>query len=387
MGDRVLVLNAGSSTLKGSLIDRGREAPVAATTVEWGGGPDVTVEDAELALASALDALDGPVLDDLTGIGHRVVHGGPALTAPVVVDDESLAIIESATALAPLHVPPAVAVIRAVGRLVPAARQVACFDTAFHAARPDIDRRYPVPESWATHNGIRRYGFHGLSVDWASGRAAALLGERRTHVRLVVAHLGAGSSVTAVDRGRSVHTSMGYTPLEGLMMATRSGSIDPGVVFALARGGRYRMDDLEDALQHRSGLLAIGGTSDMRTLVEWSADGDVAAGQAIEMYVDRAAAGIAAAASRLADVDAIVFTGGIGEHAHSVRAAVVRRLAVLGVEPIAARKSVGEGVLSRKGRRPAVVCVAAREDLVIAEAVWRASRRRPAPVARSSQSS
>ena len=365
VADRVLVLNAGSSTLKASLLRTGSDRALGAVTVGWDGDP---VADADGALGRVLAALGDPPLDRLVGVGHRVVHGGSDLIHPVVIDDAALAAIEAVVPLAPLHDPPAIAVIRAVRRRDPTLRQVACFDTAFHATLPEIARRYPVPEDW-TRDGIRRYGFHGLSVDWATGRAAALLGRRRRDLRIVVAHLGAGSSVTAVDRGRSVDTSMGYTPLEGLMMATRSGSIDPGVVFERLRPGRSTPDEVEADLNHRSGLLAIGGTADMRTLVARGRAGDGQARLAIAMYVDRAAAAIAAAASRLPALDAVVFTGGIGEGAATVRSAITRRLAVLGVDAVPARSRRRDAILSRPGTRPAVLVVAAREDLVIAAAV------------------
>jgi acetate kinase len=250
---------------------------------------------------------------------------------------------------------------------------VACFDTAFHARMPEAVRRYPVPAAWSEVDGIRRYGFHGLSVEWSVGRAATLLGRRPGALRLIVAHLGAGASVTAVDRGRSVHTSMGYTPLEGLMMASRSGSIDPGIVFERLRRSQDAAA-VEDDLVHRSGLQGVGGSADMRVLLERSDAGDDAARLAIDMFVDRAAAAIAAGASRLSRLDAVVFTGGIGEHAGPVRAAIVRRLAVLGIEPIGARAFRHDRVLSRPDARPAVVRVQAREDLVIAAAVATAGR-------------
>lgn len=365
--DRVLVLNAGSSTLKASLVRAGSERPIRSTVVDWGGDP---VDRAPAVVAALLDALgDAAAAGGLVGVGHRLVHGGPDLVAPMSLDDEALAAIRAVVPLAPLHLPPALAVIEAVRGRLPVVPQVACFDTAFHARLPETARRYPVPERWVTSYGIRRYGFHGLSVEWAMERAAGLLGRPPSRLRLVVAHLGAGSSVTAVDRGRSVHTSMGYTPLEGLMMATRSGSIDPGIVTALVRDGQRTVEEVDDDLLHRSGLLAIGGSADMRTLVSRAASGDDAARLAIAMFVDRAAAEIGAAATRLRALDAVVFSGGIGEGAAGVRAAIIRRLAVLGIAPIDARRRIGDRVLSAPGATPAVLRVEAREDLVIARAV------------------
>lgn len=372
--DRILVLNAGSSTLKASLLRRAAAVPIGAVTVGWNG--EAATVDATLALVLA--ELGDPPPASLLGIGHRVVHGGPDLVAPATVDDRVLAAIEAVTPLAPLHIPPALAVIRATAARLPAVRQVACFDTAFHARMPETSVRYPVPADWS-EAGIRRYGFHGLSVEWAVGRAAGLLGAGVGELRLVVAHLGAGASVTAVDRGRSVHTSMGYTPLEGLMMGTRSGSIDPGILLTRLRDGGGRggtwaetADRLEADLVHRSGLLAIAGSADMRDLVARSALGDRAARLAIAMFADRAAAGIASGATRLSGLDAVVFTGGIGEHAGGVRAAIVRRLGVLGIAPIGPAAGRADRILGRRGPRPVVLRITAREDLVIAAAVERA---------------
>lgn len=363
--ERVLVLNAGSSTLKASLLRADRDRPIESTVAEWGGEP---VRRAPAVVGDVLDRL-GVSAAAITGVGHRIVHGGPDLVGPVRIGDDAMTALRDVVPLAPLHLPPALAVIEAVRARWPEVPQVACFDTAFHARLPETSRRYPVPASWAAMYGIRRYGFHGLSVAWATERAADLLGLPSSRLRLVVAHLGAGSSVTAVDRGRSVDTSMGYTPLEGLMMATRSGSIDPGIVTALVRDGRRTIDDIDDDLLHRSGLLGVGGSADMRTLVARAAAGDADARLAIAMFVDRAAAGVAAAATRLATLDAIVFTGGIGEGAAGVRSSIVRRLAVVGIDRIDARRRSGDQILSRPGATPAVLRIEAREDLVIARAV------------------
>jgi acetate kinase len=361
---RILVLNAGSSTLKASLLQRGRERPLGAATVPLAGG--------DAAAAALDDALKAVGLDDATallGIGHRLVHGGDALTEPTRIDTAVRRQLADLVPLAPLHLPPALAVLDAVGDRWPDLPQVGAFDTAFHATRPEVDRRYPVPPSWSDGLGIRRYGFHGLSVDWATERSASLLGRPVSRLRIVVAHLGAGSSVTAVDRGRSVHTSMGYTPLEGLMMATRSGSIDPGAILAAVRATGRTPDDIEADLRDRSGLVAIAGSADLREVVDRADRGDPDARLAVAMYVDRAAAAIGAAMTRLPVVDAIAFTGGIGEHAAGVRAAIVRRLGGLGVPPIAGRRRTGDVRLSAFGASPAVLRIEAREDLVIARAV------------------
>jgi acetate kinase len=369
-GALILVCNAGSSTLKASLLAARDAGPVASTTLEWGGPP---AERASRVVDDVLDAFGIGDGHELAGVGHRLVHGGPEGGGPAVIDAATRRRLDDLRPLAPLHLPPALAVIDAARTRLPRVRHVAAFDTAFHASLPEVARRYPLPGPWVDELGLRRYGFHGLSVDWATGRAAELLGTSRGRIRLVVAHLGAGSSVTAVDRGRSVDTSMGYTPLEGLMMATRSGSIDPGIVIALLRVG-HDVEAIADGLEHRSGLLAIGGSADLRTLVDRAAAGDGAASLAIDLFVDRAAAGIAAAATRLRRLDAVVFTGGIGEGAAGVRAAIVRRLAAIGVPAIPARRRRGDVVLGGGGAHPAVLQVVAREDLVIAAAVRRRVR-------------
>ena len=365
---RTLVLNAGSRTLKASLVIDG--SAVARAEVEGTG-----------------DGL-GPLIADLgdqrppDAVAHRVVHGGERFTAPVIADDGVVVALRGLVPLAPLHMPPALAVLDAARQMFPDVAQVCCFDTAFHATLPESEVRYPVPEVWSTAWGIRRYGFHGLSVAWSVRRAAELLDRPVEELRIVVAHLGGGCSVTAVAAGRSVRTSMGYTPLEGLMMGTRSGSIDPGILMRLLGDGRLTVEELSDALEHRSGLLGVSGTSaDVRQIVAAAAAGDARAQLSLEMFASRTAAGIASAATAMPRLDAVVFTGGIGEHAGQLRAAVAARLGVLGVAPIGDQDSGEDGVLGPidRGpavRGPAVLRVAAREDLVMAEETQRLVERR-----------
>jgi acetate kinase len=304
--------------------------------------------------------------DSIDVVGHRVVHGGEAFVEPTAIDDEGLAALDALADLAPLHNPVAVATIRAARGRLPDVPHVADFDTAFHAMLPAVARRYPVPDDWVGNHGIRRFGFHGLSVAWSVGRAAELLGRSVDDLRIVVAHLGGGCSVTAVDGGRSVDTSMGLTPMEGLMMATRAGSIDPGIVFRLLRAG-VASDDIERRLDRESGLLGVGGTADMRRLLESAKGGDQRAGLAIDLFVRRATAGIAAAATALSGIDALVFSGGIGEHAATVRARICAGLALLGVPRVADEDVEGDAVLGRGSGGMAVLKVHAREDLVIAD--------------------
>ena len=375
---RILVLNAGSATLKSTVLDLPDETPRYERSIDW--SPAGPAAERRAAIDAVLDGAGavGIAPGTLGVVAHRVVHGGERFTAPTVIDDSVLEALEALADLAPLHNPMSVATIQAARDRLPETPHVASFDTAFHAAMPAVARRYPVPEAWERDHGIRRYGFHGLSVAWAVDRAAALLGRRARELRLLVAHLGGGCSVTAVDRGRSVDTSMGLTPLEGLMMGTRAGSIDPGIVFRLLRAG-LSPDEIEHALEHESGLVGVGGTADMRRLVERSMAGDVRATAAIDMFVRRAAAGIAAAATTLPSVDAVVFTGGIGEHAASVRAAICEQLGSFGVPvpPVERVDDEEPDTILAAADGVAVLRVHAREDLVMARGALTAVTSRP----------
>ena len=375
---RVLVLNPGSSTLKAVVLEPPGREPLATTALELDG--DATrAAGREDAVGRALGRLRAAGVDATTigAVGYRVVHGGERFVGPVVVDDEILAEIEALADLAPLHNQIAFETIAAGRRVLPGIPHVAAFDTAFHASLPPDAVRYAVPPRWAAEWGVRRFGFHGLSVAWAARRSAELLTLRVNELRLVVAHLGSGCSVTAVDGGRSVHTSMGMTPLEGLVMGTRAGSLDPGILLSLLRTGRRTAPELEEDLDHRSGLLGLSGrTADMRELLAAESRGDEAARLALAVFVRSAAAGIAAAGSAVPALDAVVFTGGIGEHAGLVRQRIVGRLAVLGLPALPDEDPDVDQRGSERDRRigpvagtgPAVLRVAAREDIVIAEA-------------------
>jgi acetate kinase len=364
---RVLVLNAGSSTLKASVLDGDSRDPLFATTLDW--GADATratgrLDDFEALLEQLV--VEGIPVGSIEAIGHRVVHGGTRFTQPTALDEEVLGALDELNALAPLHNPVAVETIRAAFAALPGVPEVAAFDTAFHATLPQPAFSYPLPGNWIEAHALRRFGFHGLSVEWSVARAAELLAAPSGELGLIVAHLGSGCSVTAADGRRSAWTSMGMTPLEGLMMGTRSGSVDPGILLRLLRAG-VAPDELEDGLDHRSGLLGVADTADMRELLEREAGGDERAALAIELFIRRTAEGIAAAATALPRVDALVFTGGIGEHASPVRERVVGRLGSVG---FGAGLVDGDedAVLTPDGSEPAVLRVAAREDLVIAEA-------------------
>jgi len=357
---RVLVLNAGSSTLKASLVEAGGDR-IAASEAEWPPSPDDPAT-APSVVRTALSAL--PRSAD--AVGYRVVHGGSEYRAPARVDDRLLAAVERLDELAPLHNRRAALVMRAGREALPDLAHVACFDTAFHASLPEEARRYALPEDWVEAHGIRRFGFHGLSVAWAVRRAGELLERPPAELALVVAHLGSGSSVTAVAAGRSVATSMGFTPYEGLVMGSRSGSVDPGILVHLLRHG-LGADAVADGLATRSGLRALAGSADVRELLRRAEDGEPAARLALDVFERSAAAGIAAVASALPRLDALVFTGGIGEHAAPVRAGIARRLAVLGVPDMVAESRGDDAVLAPGP--PAALVVRAREDRVIADEV------------------
>ena len=394
---RVLVLNPGSSSLKSSVIETASipspgadglfPAPTAAALaplgqidVDW--GADATAGGDPAGDIRALQAkYEGAGIspDSLAAVGYRVVHGGTAFRQPAPVTREMIEQVTALTDLAPLHNVIDAATMTAGLAAIPHLPHVAVFDTAFHATLPEEAYRYPVPERWYAEWGVRRYGFHGISVAWSAERAAALLARRVTDLRTVVAHLGSGCSVTAVDGGRSVATSMGLTPLEGLMMGTRAGSIDPGILFYLFRTGRLDPDQLAEELDHGSGLAGVSGrTSDVRELLRFEADGDGPATLALSLFVRRAAEGIAAAATALPVLDAIVFTGGIGENAAGLRARIAARLGSIGVAPIAEDPVAEDAVLSSRrppqsaaNSSPAVLRIVAREDLIVAREVAR----------------
>ena len=347
---RVLVLNVGSSSIKGSVVDSSDSTAIAKAEISL--GADSTQRRGfERTVRRLLERLE---IDaggrDVEAVGHRVVHGGTRFRSAVAVDDRVLRGIEELAEFAPLLNRVAAHGIRAARAALPKLPHVAAFDTAFHATLAEDQFLYPVPWRWHREYGVRRFGFHGLSVEWSMRRAAELLRRPPNELALVVAHLGSGCSVTAVLNGNSVATSMGLTPMEGLMMGTRSGSIDPGILLYMLRTRRAGWRQLEEQLDHQSGLVGVSGRrAGMRELEQAAATGNKRAALAIDMFVGRAAAGIAAIATALPRVDALIFTGGVGEHSAQVREGVVRRLATV---------TVGE-----------VLPIEAREDAVIATQV------------------
>jgi len=356
--DPVLVVNAGSSSLKLSLVEESSETPIAATTIESWDGADIG------SIASFTRGRR------IGGVGHRVVHGGGEFTQPVLVDDGVEEAIAALAALAPLHQPPALAGIDAARLALPGVAAVACFDTAFHASLPAEAATYAVPAAWRDRWGVRRYGFHGLAHRWASRRAAELVGRPLPTLAMVTCHLGAGASLCAVDGGASVDTTMGFTPLEGLVMATRSGTVDPALVVWLLRQG-LSLDEVSHGLEQHGGLQALAGTADMREVLTARKRGAPPATAAFDVYLHRLCREVAAMTAALGRLDVLVFSGGVGEHAPEVRAGVAERLAYLGVALDAAsnRASTADAVISAEGAPVDVVVVTAREDLEIAREV------------------
>jgi acetate kinase len=357
---RVLVVNTGSSTLKLAVVEeRPGEAVLAGSTLldPWDGGVD--------RLAPALAEL-GPV----DAVGHRVVHGGADLVSATLVDDDVVARIGDLTPLAPLHQPRAVAGLEAARRLLPGIPHVACFDSAFHATMPAAARTYALPAEWRRRWGLQRFGFHGLSHAWASRRGPevadlAPAAARRT----VVCHLGNGASLCAVLDGRSVDTTMGFTPLEGLVMGTRSGSVDPGLLLWLLTEAGLGAGEVHDGLVHHGGLAGLSGTSgDLREVLAARAAGDTDAELALDVAVHRLRQGIAAMAASLGGLDLLVFTAGIGEHSPEVRSAAADGLGFLGVgvDPVANEAAQADADLTAPGTPVRTVVVTAREDLEIA---------------------
>jgi len=339
--------------------------------VDWGADATRSAGPASAvgAVAAALDAASVS-LSSIDAVGYRVVHGGTRFTEATLIDDAVVDAIEELATFAPLHNRIAARTIREFRGRLPSTPHVATFDTSFHATLPPAGYRYPVPRDWFESWGIRRFGFHGLSVAWSVERAAELLDRAIEDLGLVVAHLGSGCSVTAVEAGRSVDTSMGMTPLEGLMMGSRAGSLDPGIILDLLRRDRLTVAQLAEILDHRSGLLGVSGTSaDVRGLLAAAGEGDESAALALELFVRRAAAGIAASSTALSRVDALVFTGGIGEHSGPIRQRIVGRLAILGVPSISDADVKSDGVPGERDGGPWVLRIEAREDLVIAGAV------------------
>jgi acetate kinase len=398
---RALILNAGSSTLKWSVLEAGGERPqghaasppwrcggpqgharrpIATGAVEWQGAA-APAQQAEQLQAVLRDAAAAGQVD---AVGHRVVHGGATFRGPVRVTAEVRQALAALVEIDPLHVPAALAGIDAISATAPEMPQVAAFDTAFHATLSEAAAIYPLPWDWTERYSLRRYGFHGLSVSYATGRVAELLGG--TPGRLLVCHLGSGCSLTAVAGGSSVDTSMGFTPLDGTMMATRSGAVDPGLLLYLLRRPGLGLDAVEDGLQHHAGLAGVSGAGgDLRNVEAAAAAGSRRAALAREIFVHSLVRTAGSMIAVLGGLDALVLTGGIGEHDASLRHDLLSRLAWAGVrldeaphekgdapnpataDPAAA--SHGDREISAGGSEVRVFVIEAREDLAVLAAL------------------
>lgn len=387
----ILVINCGSSSLKFSVVDTetgralasgifdklGSEQPTARLNPH---GADLGREDTMPAKAdnrAALEALSRFLHEpanqslDIKAVGHRVVHGGEHFRAASEITADTLAAIDACNDLAPLHNPANAEGIRMALQYFPELPQVAVFDTAFHQTLDRETYLYPLPQHLHRDHGVRRYGFHGTSHKYVCHEASRILDKPLDQVRLITVHLGNGCSATAIQNGRSVDTTMGLTPLEGLVMGTRSGSIDPGIIFHLHRSLGMTINAIDDLLNKRSGLLGISGSSnDMRTLRQQADGGDESAALAIRIFNRRLAKAIAALRCEIDGLDAIVFTGGIGENDARTRAETVDRLGFLGVDldPVANRTGGNDtgGVISTPTSASKLLVIRTNEELMIA---------------------
>ena len=383
MSDAVLVLNAGSSSIKFGLFDIEQAEPAlkckglldeqtkaSRIVVTDASGKELLEKRHPSGEASSNDLLTDIFAwiehylgaDRLAAVGHRIVHGGRDFSGPVVITEKTIAALDALTPLAPLHQPRCLTPVRAVKSLQPSLTQIGCFDTAFHHGLAPPVSRLAIPRHFE-ERGVRRYGFHGLSFEYIAGRLAAL-GPDWTQKRTVVAHLGNGASLCALHQGKSCDTTMGLTPLDGLVMGTRCGAIDPGVLLYLLQEEKMSADEVQHLLYEKSGLLGVSGVSaDMRALL---ASQETAAREAIDLFTFRVAAEVALMANTLGGLDALVFTGGIGEHAAEIRQQICDRLAWLGVRLDAAANSNGKQSIAAADSRVAVLVIATSEETAIA---------------------
>lgn len=383
---KVLICNAGSSSFKFSLFEAEGERLLAEGSIDWTTTPALLVYrraglreireelnvqkhiDASARIVANLEALPDPVLRSLNELGavaHRVVHGGSRYTAAVRITPEVKQAIVELAELAPLHNPASLDGIRAVEEVLPKVPQVAAFDTAFHATLPEAASTYAVPHQWTREWGVRRYGFHGLSHSYCAGRAVEMMG--RKNLRLIIAHLGNGASVSAVRDGVCVDTSMGFTPMEGLVMGTRSGTVDPGILIYVLRHKGLNVEKLDHALNSESGLFGISGlSSDMREVLAASRNNQDAR-LAIEVYVYRLRQTIGAMAATLGGVDGLVFTAGVGEHAAQIREQACQNLGYLGLQldTVANATCKPDADVASAASAARILVIATNEDLVI----------------------
>jgi acetate kinase len=385
----ILVFNAGSSTLKFALFGGKDHGELLNGSVDWAGAGDSkratlsvnfcgqSAEKSEVAAADHGAAVEAILKSTavskaiggwpVTAVGHRVVHGGPTFHDSVVIDPKIRALLQDLTALAPLHQPPALQTLDAAQKKLPNVPHIAVFDTAFFAGLPAAAHVYPGPYEWYKDFGIRRFGFHGISHSYCAKRAAELL--KRDDARLVICHLGGGCSASAVKDGKPVATTMGFTPMEGLMMGKRSGSIDPGILIHLQRAHEFTAEKLDHALNHESGLLGVSGvSSDYRKVEEAAEAGNERAMLALEMFSDRVTSTIGALAAAMGGIDAVVFTAGIGENSARLRASVCARLGFLGLSLDESRnqKKNLEGNIATDASHLRALVIHTREEQMIA---------------------
>jgi acetate kinase len=387
---RIVLVNTGSSSLKCSVMESADRSVLAQVKADWAGpvpryersGPGATRSREQLSFRDCGEAVRH-ALDDLgvtaappgrpAAVGHRIVHGGE-FSAPVRITPAVRSRIAELAELAPLHNLPGLEALAAAEALLPDVPHVAVFDTAFHATLPPAARTYPLPYAWTESWAIRRYGFHGLNHAYCTSRAAELLGRPAAELRLVICHLGHGCSATAVRHGRSVDTTMGFTPLDGLMMATRSGSVDPGILTHVQRRHGLGAGEIDDALNQASGLFGVSGISgDMREVLAAGRAGHERARLAIAIYVHRVRQAIGALTATLGGLDALVFTAGVGENAPEVRLASCQGLECLGVEidPEANARCRPDADVAVRAARVRILVIAAREDLAMLSDVVR----------------
>ena len=363
----VFVINSGSSSIKYQLVDLETETASFTGLIERIGEPGSDIADHEAGMRVVLEAIGTE--HKISAVGHRVVHGGSLFASATVITDEVEAAIDELSALAPLHNPANLLGIRAAQLALPNVPHVAVFDTAFHQTLPPAAYTYAIDASLAAEHGVRRYGFHGTSHKYVSEKAAAVLGRDLADLKMIVLHLGNGASACAIDGGRSVETSMGITPLEGLVMGTRSGDIDPAALIHLHRQGGLSFDELDVLLNRKSGLLGLTGMADMREVQDAAAAGDDIAEAALAVYRHRIRRYIGAYLVHLGGLDAIVFTAGVGENNVLLRRRVLAGLSFLGITVDEERNAVVSKqprIISVEGSPVTVLVVPTNEELEIA---------------------
>ncbi|WAB84170.1 acetate kinase [Microcella daejeonensis] len=367
-GTRVFVVNSGSSSIKYQLVDVETEQAILSGLVERIGEPGGGAVDHVDGMRRVLAEL-GDAATDLTAVGHRVVHGGSVFTAPTAVTEAVIAQIEQVSTLAPLHNPANLAGIRAAMAVLPGVPHVAVFDTAFHQSMSPAAYTYAIDRELARSHGVRRYGFHGTSHAFVAEHAAAHLGRSLEQLKLIVLHLGNGASIAAIDAGRSIDTSMGLTPLQGLVMGTRSGDLDPAVLLHLHRQAGLSVDELDTLLNKQSGLLGLSGSADMRDVTRAADEGDADAALALDVWAHRIRHYVGAYLAQLGGLDAVVFTAGVGENSAPLRSRALAGLEHLGVHVDPERngaKDRSARTISPEGASVAVLVVPTNEELSIA---------------------